>query len=88
MDVVTAAQQLVPFIERAVSTKLIPQGGTDAGWEHLNYMINEIEKHNMSEGKSNRWLGYIQGVLVASGAASLGEMKNVNRMNARFPEDT
>lgn len=52
---------------------------TDSGVSspHLAWMCLEIP--NLSENKSMRWLGYIQGVLVAQGRATLEQMKDISR---------
>lgn len=43
---------------------------------HLKWMC---EQEDLSENKRMRWLGYIQGVLVARGFATLEEMKDISR---------
>lgn len=45
---------------------------------HLRWMVQEI-CNGMPEKKAIRWLGYIQGALVASGCATLADMKEVNK---------
>lgn len=44
---------------------------------HLRWMVEQMA--DMSENKTQRWLGYIQGVLVAQGCATLADMKDLNR---------
>lgn len=46
---------------------------------HIAYMIIKILSGGVEGEKAHRWLGYIQGVLVARGFASLDEMKEVNK---------
>ena len=31
--------------------------------EHILWMLVQLEGYKMSEGKANRWLGFVQGVL-------------------------
>jgi hypothetical protein len=45
---------------------------------HLRWMVEQMT-WDMSENKTMRWLGYVQGVLVSRGAATLDEMKDVNK---------
>lgn len=56
---------------------------TEAGVElyHLMWMIKEMQTSDFSENKAMRWLGYIQGVLVARFPQmySLQDMKEINR---------
>lgn len=47
--------------------------------EHLTFMIDSMVSGAVSGEKAHRWLGYLQGVLVATGAASLEQMKDVNK---------
>ncbi len=44
---------------------------------HLRWMIREMN-NDMSNNKAMRWLGYIQGVLVAAYGVSLEDMKELN----------
>lgn len=44
---------------------------------HLRWMVEQMA--DMSENKTQRWLGYLQGVLVAQGRATLADMKDINR---------
>jgi len=57
----------------------LPINGEDCSKAHLIYMIKEMGKGEMSEGKVNRWLGYIQGVMVATGNMTLEEVKTHNK---------
>ena len=55
--------------------------GQDKG--HLRWMVLQMmSESEMSINKTMRWLGYIQGVLVAQGHASLDEMKEISRKNS------
>lgn len=47
------------------------------GYAHLRWMVQQIGA-GMSQDKAMRWLGYIQGVLVATGDADLQEMKELS----------
>jgi hypothetical protein len=49
--------------------------------EHLQSMCDRAEasEEPFSEGKLGRWLGYMQGVLVANQCVTLEEMKELNK---------
>lgn len=52
--------------------------------KHLRSMYDRVADSISSEtafstGKMNRWLGFMQGVLVSCGIATLNEVKDVNR---------
>jgi hypothetical protein len=53
------------------------RGATGLGYAHMRWMVQQIDS-GMSQDKAMRWLGYIQGVLVATGEVSLDEMKEAN----------
>lgn len=50
--------------------------------KHANWMAHEmlerIEEGEASEGKVNRWLGFIQGVLWSAGLFTIDEMREHN----------
>ncbi len=50
-------------------------------FDHLKSMVDRAEDpaSEFSEGKINRWLGYMQGVLVATSTCTLEEVKELNR---------
>ena len=52
-------------------------------FNHLNFMIDTIEDSldSWDEAKINRWIGYIQGVLVAKGATNLDHERDRVRDN-------
>lgn len=53
-------------------------------YSHLADMYSRIvaEPQLYSEGKLNRWLGWIQGVVVATDFGTLEQMKEINKRNA------
>jgi len=61
-------------------------GQIDMVDEHLRHLIDMSAKINsdytMSDGKLNRWLGWMQGVLCVCTDATLGEMKEINKKYA------
>lgn len=84
MHVLNAMQDTLTCAERHgydLSTTT-PYEGTS--FTHMVSMVSRARDAAppFSEGKINRWLGYMQGVLVASGHADLDEVKEINRRNA------
>lgn len=65
------------LLQIARGDKRIPEDG-DAGSHHLFDMVIEIESGRVSGEKGHRWLGYIQGVLVARGLTTVEAMKRMN----------
>lgn len=49
------------------------------GLNHLSWMIQTAHEDGFDEAKTMRWLGYVQGYLVACGRATLDEMKQINK---------
>lgn len=43
----------------------------DTDLPHLTWMLLEISIGNMDVGKENRWLGFIQGVLIMRGITTV-----------------
>lgn len=75
LDAVRAAQDLRARYFPGAEPR---EDGAPTGNEHLAWMVQQMCAA-LSEGKTMRWLGYIQGVLVARGA-SLADMKELNRV--------
>lgn len=50
-------------------------------YEHLKSMVSRIDgmPTEYSEAKKGRWLGYMQGVLVANAVMTLEEAKEINK---------
>lgn len=75
MDTSIAAENCREFVEKS---ETLSDTQPAANRSHLNFMIDEIVSGRVAGEKSHRWLGYMQGVLVATGSATLEEMKSVN----------
>lgn len=75
MDTKVAAARCREFVNKATS---LPDNHPEYGRDHLHYMIDEIASGRVSGEKSHRWLGFLQGVLVATGTVTLKEMKQIN----------
>ena len=75
MDVKTAAQKTGKLID---STSLPPLNA-EYGKDHLHEMVNKIICGEISGEKAHRWLGYLQGVIVVGGVASLEQIKQISK---------
>ncbi len=55
-------------------------GDTPCDARHLSWMLSQCLKFSEEarSDKANRWLGYVQGVLAATGVAHLEELKRAN----------
>jgi hypothetical protein len=74
MDVKIAAAACRDSVEKSSA----PDTNGEFGKDHLYAMIDKIESGEVAGEKAHRWLGYLQGVLVATGGTTLEEMKLVN----------
>jgi thioesterase domain-containing protein len=75
--VYAAAQAHFRLIMELQDASVEPTGGA-----HLVWMLEQIKPEKMSPTKACRWLGWIQAVLCERGAASLEELKAVNKAAA------
>lgn len=68
--------------ERGYSDISFDEIGVDM--DHLQSMYDRVVSSDIqfSEGKLGRWLGYMQGVLVANQCCTLEEMKELNQVFA------
>lgn len=62
-----------------VSIALSNVKSDDGQAEYLVSMADHMENPDFSIGKLNRWLGFAQGVLWAHGAATIDDLKGINR---------
>lgn len=53
------------------------------GMEHVVFMLNTIIRGEITGTKAHRWLGWAQAAVVASGAATLEDMKDLVRELAK-----
>lgn len=52
--------------------------GLETSFAHLRWMLVEIP--NLTDiGKANRWLGYVQGILIANGLTTVEVERNFTR---------
>lgn len=54
--------------------------------QHLEEMLVKMNAGGMSYGKMCRWLGWMQAAVVASGVATLEDMKRLNEAWSKDPE--
>lgn len=48
-------------------------------YEHLLWMLWQLEHESMDVGKSNRWLGFIQGILIERGHTTVSVERDFTR---------
>lgn len=80
MNVIEAAKDMLK--DRPLELEDAGVSPIGRGLRHVKWMLEEIIKGEMSEGKANRWLGYAQGVYVSMCYSTLNEMKNINKINS------
>ena len=56
-------------------------GNGTLSYEHIAGMKIKMQETKMSYGKMCRWLGWAQCAVVASGVATLEDMKAINQLN-------
>ena len=56
-------------------------------FSHLKWMLNEIASGEMDDGKANRWLGFVQGVLVMRNLTTVDEERNFTRPYFRIVKE-
>ena len=78
MNLIKSAESMHPFIERLKVLSSSVYGDNSTSIEHLEEMLMAIETGMIDGEKAHRWLGWIQGVVVCRGGATLEEMKKVN----------
>ncbi len=58
---------------------------------HAFWMLDQLEEFVFDpnkQGKANRWLGFIQGIMFVVKVASIPELKNINKVATEaFPSD-
>lgn len=60
--------------------KIEPIFGDETNVKHLLWMLQEIETNkDQSLTKKHRWLGFIQGVVIAKGWATVSEERDATR---------
>lgn len=78
MDYLTVVSQR--YIDLLANTQTAPFAGAAlTEIDHLIWMLQEIQKLEMSETKANRWLGYVQGCLTMHGLISVEAERNFTR---------
>lgn len=68
-----AAAELEPLVER------LPETGTSVGRTHALSMLRRLGRQELSVTQANRWLGWLQCLLVVNNISSLSEMMEHNR---------
>ncbi len=79
MDMDKVVDDLYGLIITKKSLGCLPGPGRMTNQKHLLWMLEQIEYGEVTGEKAHRWIGYIQGVLVAMHVATVGEMRDLNR---------
>lgn len=77
MDPLVTVIDLYNLIEE--HTEKLQPPGRKTDHSHLMWMLEQIEEEKVTGEKAHRWIGYIQGVLVACEVTTVEEMKALNR---------
>jgi hypothetical protein len=48
-------------------------------YAHLRWMLNELKMLKFPKGKANRWLGFIQGIMIERGLLTVQEERDFTR---------
>jgi|GEM_PF-4558486 len=67
----------IKMIEEAISES--PNDDQYTSYSHLIWMLNEIKTGEMQYGKSNRWLGFVQGIIIERGLTTINEERDFTR---------
>jgi len=59
------------------------EGKGSLNYAHIAGMLIHMQTEEFSYGKQCRWLGWAQAAVVASGCATLDDMKEINRANSK-----
>jgi hypothetical protein len=82
MDMIKAMQDTLALAKERNYDAVDFEGQVGVDFQHFIFMLQRAEDTPMSDGKLGRWLGYIQGVLVAGECCTLEEMKALNKKYA------
>ena len=66
------------------SVRLMPEFGP-ASHVHLKELLAKAKNKALDLDQLNRWLGYMQGIAVASGSMSLDDAKRINQRAKKSP---
>ena len=53
--------------------------GDQMGGDHLLWMLDTIQYGSLSATKQHRWLGYVQGILIATGITTVAAERDATR---------
>ena len=79
MNVKRVATELRDIANERLPDNLNNEFEESGGKTHMIYMCSKIMVGDVEGEKAHRWIGWIQGCLYMNGAASLEEMKLVNK---------
>lgn len=79
-DWVAIAAELLRADVVEIKTWTCRGGAPELGQQHVISMLERIARREITGHKAHRWLGWAQAAIVASGNASLDDMKEINRI--------
>lgn len=82
MNVIQAMRETLD-LAREAELDLVSSDIPELDYPHLSEMVEMAAANPFSEGKLNRWLGWIQAAVMAqsNGSITLEHLKEVNRRN-------
>ena len=79
MDLQKVLDGLIELTEAERTSCLLPPPGRQTDQDHLLWMLDQIDAGAITGEKAHRWIGYVQGILVAYKITSVDEMRDLNR---------
>lgn len=80
MNIQKAAAEMRQVIERSFyDAPLLQERLSYAARAHLLDMLRQIEAGTVTDTKAHRWLGWAQACVYVNGAATLDELKALNK---------
>lgn len=79
MDMEKVVDGLYDLIITKKALCCLPGPGRMTNQQHLLWMLEQIQHGEVTGEKAHRWVGYVQGVLVALHVTSVEEMRDLNR---------
>ena len=79
MEVQKAAEKMLDRIERKFWPKEKQVGNAPDQYDHIEWMLEGIEKGYILDEKAHRWLGWAQAVIHIHQGIDLDTLKHINK---------
>lgn len=66
-------------ILKPIQPQVICMSDPGTSYAHLRWMLSELMKGEMESGKANRWLGFVQGIMVERRLIKVSEERDFTR---------